>query len=141
MSPKALPNIFNTPFSYLKEMLDEIEYGWHDVPKFMYYALALSVGVLFMWAPLQFTSIPGVEVLFYLGMVLLGISVFFALLTFPAYYFDGRQIKEASGVEWNPDIRMYLLTNVFLTPYVVGGVYMIRRNRNVRSLDAGKKMV
>jgi hypothetical protein len=36
---------------------------------------------------------------------------------------------------------MYVLTSLFLTPYVVGGVYIVRRNRNVRSLDAGKKMV
>ena len=121
--------------------MDEIEYGWHDVPKFMYYALALSVSVLFMWAPLQFTSIPGVFVLFYVGVLSLAASVVFALLTFPAYYFDGRQVKGAPNVDWDPDIRMYLLASVFLTPYVVGGVYMVRRNRNVRSLDAGKKMV
>jgi len=122
-------------------MLDETEYGWHDVPRFMYYALALGICVLFVWSPFHFTSIPGVVVLFYLGMLSLGVSVVFALLTFPAYSFDGRRVKEAPKVDWDPDIRMYLLASIFLTPYVVGGVYMVRRNRNVRSLDAGKKMV
>lgn len=122
-------------------MLDDTEYGWHDVPRFMYYALALGIGVLFIWSPLHFTSIPGVVVLFYVGILSLGVSVVFALLTFPAYYFDGRKVKEAPNVDWDPDIKMYLLTNVLLTPYVVGGVYILRRDKNVRSLDAGKKMV
>jgi hypothetical protein len=122
-------------------VFDEIEYEWHDVPRFMYYALALGLGVLLIWSPLNFTSIPGTGVVLYVGFATLGVSAVFALLTFPAYYFDGRRVKEASGVEWDPDIRMYVLTSLFLTPYVVGGVYIVRRNRNVRSLDAGKKMV
>ena len=122
-------------------VLDNTEYEWHDVPKFMYYALVVGFGLLLMWSPLQFTSIPGVDVILYLSLLLFTLSVFFALLTFPAYYFDGKKIKEASGVDWNPDIRMYLLTSVFLTPYVVGGVYMVRRNKNVRTLNAGKKMI
>ncbi len=122
-------------------VLDDTEYDWYEVPKFMYYALALGVGLVFIWSPLQFTSIPGVVVLLYAGLFSLGVSAVFALLTFPAYYFDGGQVREASGVDWDPDIRMYVLTSLLLTPYIVGGVYLLRRNRNVRSLDAGKKMI
>jgi len=122
-------------------VLEDTGYGWHDAPRFMYYALGISICVFFVGAPFQFTSIPGATVLFYAGVVCVGVSVVFALLTFPAYYFDGRKVKEAPGVEWDPDVRMYLIGSLFLTPYVVGGVYLMRRNKNVRSLDAGKRMV
>ncbi len=122
-------------------MLDYTEYEWHDVPKLMYYSLVLGIGLYLAYAPFHFTGIPGVQVIFYAALLSIGVSVVFALLTFPAYYFDGKKIHEANGVDWDPDIKMYILTSIFLTPYVVGGVYMMRRDRNVRTLDAGKKMV
>jgi len=76
---------------------DYFDYEWHEVPKVMYYALATGLAVLLVWAPFSFTELPGVWVVWYVGLFFLGVSVVFALLTFPMYYLDGKKINEASG--------------------------------------------